>query len=186
MDRPIIMPRLFRRLVNNRFETVGGETGYADNHGSAPFLAGSIVVLTSALLNPVVTDGVLAAAWAPHASVSSSTPAPPADIRANRHYPITLQGMLFLISVIDASGNVGQAAGAPQMSEITIGSSYAMRRPTSGTYDKYQLLDVDDTTNTLFTVVDKPSKVDGVAQDANTYNPIVLVKIIDSKLQVLG
>lgn len=185
-DRAIIMPRLFQRLGNNRFETVGGATGFADNHGSAPFLAGSIVVLTSALLNPVVTDGVLAAAWAPHASVSSSTPTPPYDIRGNRHYPISLKDMLFLISVTDASGNVGQANGAPQLSEVTIGEHYAIRRPTSGTYSQYQMLDVDDTTNDLFTVVDKPSMVDGEAQTSATYNPIVLVKIKDGLLQTLG
>lgn len=186
-DRPIIFPRAWARRGNNRFETFGGQSGYTDNHASAPWIAGgTFVTLTSGLLNPVVTDGVLACGFCQEASAASAVANPPTTLHdPSIHFPWNLRDMLFLMSITDASGNVGQANSAPQLSAVTIGQSYAILRPTSGTYTKYQLLDSSDTTNTLVTVVDKPAMVDGVKQTSATYNGIVVVQFIASKLQNL-
>lgn len=185
-DRPIIRPRLLKRRGNNRFETFGGPTGIADNHGSAPWTSGgTIVALTSGLLNPVITDGVLACGWCSEASAATAAPNPPYQLTdPHYHFPWNLRDMLFYMSITNASAAVGQANSAPQLSAVTVGASYAIIRPTSGSYDTVQMLDSSDTTNTLVTVVEIPTIVDGVKQTSATYNGIVLVQIIPSKLNV--
>lgn len=188
-DRPIIYPRLLMRTGSNRFEEFGGEAGYSDNNATGGVThiwaaGGTLVVLTSGLLEPVVTDGVLAVGFCMEASATSAAVNPPTSRRnPNKHFPFNLRDVIFLMNITDASGNVGVANSAPQLSAVTIGQSYAILRPTSGTYTGYQMLDSSDTTNTLVTVVDKPVLVDGVANVAATYNGIVAVKIIPSKLQ---
>ena len=196
-DRPIIFPRLFERLGNARFETIGGITGYLDNNATggashtwaaAPNGAGgTIVTLTSGLLEPVVTDGVLACGLVAEASATSAAANPPTSLRnPNIHFPWSLRDMLLLMNISDASGNVGAANSAPQLSAVTIGQSYAIIRPTSGPNAGYQMLDVSDTTNTLVTVVDKPASVDGIPNVAATFNGLVLVRIIPSKVQAVA
>lgn len=185
-NRPIIFPRIVQRTGNNRFETLGGEAGFTDNHGSAPWIqGGTIVYLSSGLLNPVATDGVLACGYCFEASAASAASNPPTT-RHNPHihWPFNVRDVLFLVNITDASGHVTEADGAPQLSEVVIGERYAMNRPTSGTYDKVQMLDVDDTTNDFWEVVAKPTLIDGIANVAATYNGLVIAKIIPSLIQL--
>lgn len=185
-DRPIIFPRLVGRTGNNRFETLGGDAGFLDNHGSAPWIAGgTIVTITSGLLNPVVTDGVLACGYCIEASAATAAASPPATRHdPHIHWPFNVRDCLFLVNITDASGNIGAANSAPQLSAIAIGERYAMLRPTSGTYAKYQFLDSSDTTNDFWEVVAKPALVDGIANVAATYNGLVIAKIIPSLIQL--
>ena len=89
----------------------------------------------------------------------------------------------FAVSVTNGTGALGQANSAPKLGDITIGTSYGMYRYTSGTHLDKQCLDSSDTTNTIFTVVEKPTHIFGEDQDDNTYNPIVIVELIESKIQ---
>lgn len=183
-DRPIIMPRLYKREGQNRFETLGGQRGLPD--GSNDFLAKTLVVLTSGSLIAVATDGVLVLGQSPDESKSAATVNPPDRLYGDRHWPFNLIGALLLINISNDANAVGSANSAPQLSDVTVGSSYGLTRPTSGTYSGYQFLNVQETSNTLFTVVDKPPIVDGVANVAATYNGIVLVKVIPTKIQAIA
>lgn len=187
-DRPIIYPRLWARRGNNRFETFGGVAGILDNHGSAPWNAGGMLLtITSGLLNPLVTDTVLACGFCMEASAATAAANPPTTRHdPHIHWPISLADTLFLINVSDASGNVGATNSAAQLSAVTVGLKYACVRPTSGTYSGIQMLDSSDTTNTIFEVVDKPPLIDGIANVAATYNGLVVARIIPSKLQMVG
>ncbi len=188
MDAPIIMPRIFKRRVTNRQETLGGEIGYPD--GSNSFLAGTIVVLTGGNLIAVATDGVLACGICPDASKASATIDPPTQLFGDRHWPFNLHGLQFLMNIGTLSGTaavVGEANTAKQLSDVTIGETYAMARATTSTYAGYQFLDPTDTSNDLLTVIDKPTHIAGlVSQDADTYNALVLVEINADLIQSIG
>lgn len=181
-NRPIIYPRLLQRTGNNRFETLGGEAGFSDNHASAPWGAGGMItVIASGLLNPVVTNGVLATGYCFEASAASAAANPPTTRHnPSLHWPFSLRDVLLLMNLTDASGTVG--SGGPALSEAAIGGRYAMMRPTSGDYTGVQMVDVDDTSNDLFEVVAKPALVDGVANVAATVNGLVVVRIIPELL----
>lgn len=181
---PIIRPTLLRRRVTNRQEMIGGETGYPD--AANDFAAQSFVVLTSNALVAVASAGVVACGFVQDAAKSSSAINPPDAPFGDRHYPMSLVGQIFAISVVDATGNVGEANGAPQLSEVSLGTSYGILRPTSGDYSGYQFLNVDNTTNLFFQVVEKPTSWNGIAQDANTYNPIVFAQVIQTIIQQIG
>jgi hypothetical protein len=180
MDRQIILPTYVGRKGNNRAEAIGGESGYPD--GSNSFIANSFVVLTNGELVSVATDGVLACGLVLDESKSATTVDPPYEIFGDRHWPLALSGCIFAVSVTDDSENIGEANSAPQLSEIAIGSSYGIKKGADGTH----YLNVDETSTTLFTVLEKPESWNGVEQDADTYNPVVLVEVIPSKIQLVG
>lgn len=180
MDRQPIIPLVVGRRGGNRQEAIGGELGYPN--GSNVFIQNAFVVLTAGNLAALATGAVLAGGFAVSASVASTDIDPPYAFFGDRHWPIALRGTRFAITVTDASGNIGEAAGAPQLSEITVGSSYGVYKASDGSHQ----LNVDETSNTIFTVVEKPELFDGVEQDADTYNPVVIVEVIESKQQLLG
>lgn len=180
MDRAIITPRIVGKSDGTRLVKVGGENGYPD--GSNTFLAGNFLVLSSGDLAALATDAVLAGAFATDDSKSSTTIDPPYALIGDKHFPFKLNGVKFAISVTDDSENIGEANSAPQLSEISVGSSYGILKGAAGLH----YLNVDETSNTIFTVVEKPEQFDGVFQTAATYNPVVIVQVIASKIQTLG
>lgn len=184
MNRPIIRPRIVYRVGNNRQELIGGEMGISD--GASVFPVNTFVVLTAGILVAVASAGAAACGFCQDASKATTAIDPPTQFFGDKHFPINLKGMVFAISVTDATGHVGEADGAPQLSEVTIGEKYGLLRLTSGTYDGYQFLNVDDTTADFFEVVEKPTTFDGIGQLATAYNPIVFVRILDSAIQAVG
>lgn len=184
MDTPIRMPSLLERRDNLQITK-----GPVLNHASTTFPARSFVALSSGVLIPVPTDGVLLYGWAPSASHAyTGTPAglwpnitgltvadkPPDALYGPVHWPFDPSDCRFLMNITDASGNVGQTAGAPTLAEAIIGSSFAVHRTAAG----IQMLDVDDTTNTLFKVVGWYP-----GQASTDYNGLVIVEPIVSKIQ---
>lgn len=184
MDQRIIRPQMYMRAENNRQEMLSVQDGIAD--GANEFKANSFVVLTAGLVAAVVTGGVLTCGFVVDDSKAKAEIDPPYAPFGDKHFPFNLNEMIFLISVTNGTGAVGQAALAPKMSDIVLGAEYGLIRPVGGANDGIQMLNSADATTTLFKVVDKPREIPfGQRQDANTYNPIVAVKIIESKIQKL-
>lgn len=178
-DSPILMPFPTRQR-GNLMAMIGAANGYGD--GSNEFLAHSFVVLSSGNLIAVATDGVLASGLVLEANFDSTVVDPPYNRFGGKHWPLDLTGLQFYINITNADGDIGEANGAPQLSDVTIGASYGLLRVASGDYEGYHMLDVSDTTNTLFKVIDKPERVFNYGQTSATYNGFVLAEVIDSKI----
>ena len=185
MDKAIIMPRLWKRTSNNRQELLGGEMGYPD--GANSFLARSFVVLTAGVLAAVASEEVLCLGMSPDESKADATINPPTQFFGDRHFPYNPKDQIFLISVSSGAGTTfGEANAAPQRSDITLGDEYGLLRPATGPHAGKQFLASDDTTTTLFVVVELPDDIhDGVKQNDDTFNPVVAVRIIESKIQIV-
>lgn len=183
MDRRIIRPTIAYRIGQNRQELLGGELGYPN--AANVFPTNSFVVLTANALIAVATGGILACGFVQDASKAVTPVDPPSAPFGDKHFPINLRQMVFAISMTDGAGLIGEAAGAPILSEAAVGSKYGIRRLTSGVYSGYQFLDVDNVTNLLFEVVEKPLIWDGVAQTSATFNPVVLVRFVDGTIQAV-
>ncbi len=189
-QRPIIAPRILSRFSNNRQETIGGVDGYAEGATSWNDTGGkaipTLVVLTSQLLVPVATDGVLVCGLVTDKWQNQVTTIdPPYALRANKHFPFALQGMRFLMNVGLISANaLVVGASAQTATAALVGNSYGISRATSGTYAGIQTVDTAETSATLVTVVDVPTKVDG-EQNLGEYNGLVVVEIIPSKIQLV-
>lgn len=182
-DRAIIYPRLLKKRGNNRQEMLTAQTGYADGANSFP--AFSFVVYASSLIGAVATAGVSCCGYVLDADKASTAVNPPTQFFGDKHWPINPRGCQFLVNISNNANAVGQANSAPQLSAVSIGTSYGLTRPTSGTYSGYQFLNTQDTSTTLFTIVDIPASVDGVDNSSTVYNGLVLVELIESKIQVV-
>ncbi len=180
----MITPRIFSRAVTTRPEMIGGESGLHD--GSNVFNAHTFVVLTAGFLASVASAGTSACGLCLDESKDSDVVNPPTKFFGDRHFPVALSGQRFLVSVTDASGHVGEANGAPQMSALTIGSSYGLLKLSNGNH----ALNVDNTTNLFFKVVEKPTSLSvrgiGAVQTGTTYNPIVVVEVVAAAIQTVG
>ena len=146
-------------------------------NGATAFTARSFVKLASGVLTPFVSADTACFGQAPGPSHDSAD-LPPVSLHANMHWCFDPKDAIFIVNITDASGNVGQANGAPQLSEVVIGTSYNLLRPTTGTYTGYQMLNVDTTAAPFFKVV-------GIYpnQSLSDYNGLVLVKIVESIIQ---
>lgn len=177
MDQLQIVPDLYSRKGTNRPEMLGGENGIPD--ASNTFVAHVFVVLTTGALVAVASGAVVSCGFCLDESKTSSAVNPPTQMFGDRHFPVALENQRFAISVTDAAGHFGEANGAPQLSEVTIGEHYGILKLSDGSH----AMNVDNTTNDFFTVVEKPSMWNGIAQDANTYNPVVIVEIVPAVIQ---
>lgn len=180
MDMPYTVPKLYARRITNRPEQLGGSLGLV-NTGNT-FNAHTFVVATAGVLAAVASAGVLSCGLCLDASNLDTKPNPPSDILGGRHFPVALEGQRFAVSVTDASGHFGQANSAPQASAVTVGSSYGIIKLSNGNH----AMNVANTTQLFFTVVEIPPVWNGVAQDANTYNPVVIVEIVAADIQKIG
>jgi hypothetical protein len=179
MDMSMIVPQVYARKITNRPEMIGGERGLV-NTGNT-FNRHTFVVATAGVLAAVASAGVLSCGLCLDASTTVTVPTPPDNILGGRHFPVALEGQRFAVSVTDATGHVGEANGAPQLSEITLGESYGILKLSNGNH----ALNVDNTTNDFFTVVEIPTQWNGITQDADTYNPVVIVEIVPAAIQKL-
>lgn len=185
-DRLPIFPKVYSQGGNQRVETLQSQSGFADDTSSTyDYPTGGTFVFTNAgLLRPLATDGISVLGYVGDDWKGDETVKNPPYARfGNRHEVVNPRRTRFAVSVTNASGALGQANSAPRLADITLGSTYGCYRFSSGTHLDKQCLDQADTTNTIFKVVDKPTHIFGEDQDDNTYNPIVIVEIIDSKIQ---
>lgn len=193
-NRPLQAPRIWARSTNNRQETIGGLLGYpegATNWNVANVTAAlqstrgvpSFLVLTSGLLVPVATAGATMSGFIAgdpyHNQVTTIDP--PNALKGNRHFPFNLVGMRFLVSVSrdNAGGNASDV-----LANITLGGQYGLfRNSTAGATYGFQHVDLSNTTQKVFTVIDIPAKVDGDLNSTLT-NPLVIVEIIPTAITI--
>ena len=177
MDQRFTVPQIYARRITNRPEMIGGEMGIPD--GANTFNRHTFVVLTAGLLAAVASGAVSTCGFCLDESKATALVNPPTQFFGDRHFPLALQAQRFAISVTDATGHYGEANGAPQLSEITIGEMYGIIKLADGNH----ALNVDNTTNDFFVVVEKPSQWNGIAQTAATFNPVVIVEVIPAVVQ---
>jgi hypothetical protein len=167
MNTPIRMPFLERRRDNLHIQK-----GVQPN-GATAFPAHSFVKLAAGILVPCVTADVVAYGWCPDAS-HAATDVPPTALFGQNHWPFALNDCQFVMNITDSSGNIGQAAGAPQLSAAVVGTAYGLYRNANG----YQMLDVANTTNLFAKVVQLYPN-----QALTDYNGLVIVEILPAVLQ---
>lgn len=177
MDQQIITPKLFAHRVTNRPEMLGGEMGIHD--GSNTFTAHSFVTLSSGNLASVATGATSSCGLCLDASYTADIINPPYQFAGDRHWPVALPAQRFAVNITDGSGHVGQVNGAPQTSAVSVGTQYGVYKLSGGQH----CLNSADTTNLFFRLVEIPSQWQGTAQDANTYNPVVIVEVVSAAIQ---
>lgn len=173
----MIVPTIYAKKVNNRPEQVGGEVGLP-NTGNT-FNAYTFVVLTAGVLAALATGATLSCGLVLDASNLNTVKNPPTDFFGGKHYPLALEGQRFAVSVTDSSGHIGQANSAPQASSLTLGSKYGIIKLSNGNH----ALNISDTSNLFFQVVEIPSRWNSINQDTTTYNPVVIVEIVSTTIQ---
>lgn len=180
MDMPATVPVLYARKTTNRPEMVGGEFGLP-NGGSNTFNRHVFGVLTSGFIAAVATGATLTCGLILDASQPTNANNPPTTFHGWNHFPVALNGQRFAVSVTDGSGHFGQANSAPQTSSVSIGTKYGIIKLSNGNH----ALNQADTTNLFFQIVEIPSEWNGVKQDANTYNPVVIVEVVSTAVQLV-
>jgi hypothetical protein len=175
-----ILPKIYQRKSNFKIETHASQSGFSDDTSSTyDYPEGGTFVYkhSDGKLRPVATDGVAVFGYTGSGWLGASEiPEGPYNVRGNVKDVINPTNMRFAVTVTDGSATVG--ASGPKLSAVTIGTSYECIRPTSGDYLDYQMLDSSASTNAFFKVVEKPEIYNGVKQDANTTNPVVIVELV--------
>jgi hypothetical protein len=167
MDTPIRMPFLERRRDNLHIQKS------VQPNGATAFPANSFVKLSAGVLVPCVTDDVVCYGWS-HDKSHASTDQPPEALYGQNHWPFDPDGCLFVMNITDASGHIGQAAGAPQLSAAVVGTAYELYRDANGV----QMLDVSATTNKFAKVVALYPN-----QALTDYNGLVIVELYPGVIQ---
>lgn len=180
----------------------GGENGVSE--GANTLYAKSFVAIVSGVLRSTVAVASGAAendssdvvyGYLNDASTTGSVVDPPYDMYMNAsgqklHWPVSAAGLRFAIWVTDATFHIGEADGAPALSEVSLGGEYELivggtSTPASGAYAGRYALNVDGTTDKMVRVVDIPRMWKGVDQSvvASTFNGIVIVEVLPAVLQ---
>lgn len=146
-------------------------------NGATAFFARSFVKLASGVLTPCVSADTLCYGQSPDES-HASTDLPPVALHGAMHWVFDPKDAEFIVNICDATGNVGEANGAPQLSEVVVGTSYNLFRPTSGLYTGYQMLNVDLTAAPFFKVIAIYPN-----QALTDFNGLVLVKLVEAVIQ---
>lgn len=215
MDISPFKPKIWQQTLNQNLQTLmGGEQGYPA--GANVIWPQGFVTLTSGLLASSLVVGaapVLSGAGTilmgyiqdrPKANFTDQVYNPPytdyikAVSGTNRRtfYPIDIRGMRFLVYLTDASFHIGQADGAPTLSEVVLGGSYGMivggtltpAIPSAGAQQGVFALNVDETdaADVVFKVVDIPKIVfnsqNQLASPTTTFNGAVVVEILPGKI----
>lgn len=171
MDTPIRMPFMERRLDNLHLQK-----GPQPN-GATAFLRRSFVKLAAGVLTPCVTDDTLCYGQSPDESHNAGD-LPPIALYGNMHWAFDPKDAEFIVNITNTAGNVGQVAGAPQLSAVTVGTSYNIARPVAGLYTGYQMLNVSLSTFPFFKVIAIYPN-----QSLTDYNGLVLVKLVEAVIQ---
>lgn len=168
MDTPIRMPFFERRRDNLHIQKS------VQPNGGTAFPANSFVKLAAGILVPCVTDDVVCYGWS-HDKSHAATELPPDALFGVNHWPFAVEDAYFVINITNASGHIGQAAGAPQLSAAVVGTAYELYRDaTTG----MQMLDVSATTNKFAKVVALYPN-----QALTDYNGLVLIELLPAVIQ---
>lgn len=173
---PVAQPKLVKQDGN-----MNTQRPKFDEAASQVWLPSTLVTLTSGALVRVATAGVLLYGLSPDGS-HAATDKPPVAFNAQTHWPFNLNDNAILEISITTGGTVGSTATGAVPSAMTLGASYGLYTETAGGANLapigQQMLNISDTTNTLFTYVGLPDTT--LATDINAR---VLVTPIKSKLQ---
>lgn len=167
MDTPIRMPFLERRRDNLQIQKA------VQPNGATAFPANSFVKLAAGILVPCVTGDVVCYGWS-HDASHAATDVPPTALFGQNHWPFNLEGCLFVMNITGATGQIGQANSAPQLSAAVVGTSYELYRDANG----FQMLNVAATTNKFAKVTALYSN-----QALTDYNGLVIVEILPAVFQ---
>lgn len=167
MDTPIRMPFFERRRDNLHIQKA------VQPNGGTAFPANSFVKLAAGILVPCVTDDVVCYGWS-HDSSHATTDTPPTALFGVNHWPFAIEDAFFVMNISNAAANIGQAAGAPQLSAAVVGTAYELVRDANG----FQMLDVSATTNKFAKVVALYPN-----QALTDYNGLVLVELLPAVYQ---
>lgn len=161
----------------------------------ATWLAGSFVVRTgsapSEVLEAVLSNALLIYGVSPDAAFSAGatipTPMPPVSLFGFNHYCFDPRDRIYSINIANnsaAGATIGLNTGVSYLGDgtngvaLAAGQQYGIVRPTSGTYNNVQFLDVTNTTNKVFEIVGvDPRNIPGCASTR------VLVKVIPIVIQ---
>lgn len=171
MDTTIRMPFLERRKDNLHLQKP------VQPNGATQWPARSFVKLAAGVLTPVVTDDQVCYGWCPEPSFLT-TDKPPTTLYGVNHWPHDPSGpSQFIVNITNSSGQVGQAAGAPQLSSAAIGASYGLYRDAT---TKFQFVNISQTTagNVFFKVI---AYYPG--QSLTDYNGLVICEIVAAAMQ---
>lgn len=147
--------------------------------GSNSFLMDALVYIASGVLAAVPTDGVLVYGQTMDAS-HAPTDQVPAAMFGEQHYPIDIRDCILVVAVTNDAGTFSDSGPTWTGASMAVGNKYGILTPTSGANAGMQFLTVDETTAVMFEVVGlHPSCT------VTTPNPRVLVKIPDTKIQLL-
>lgn len=167
MDTAIRMPFLERRRDNLHIQKP------VQPNGATTFRAGSFVKLAAGILVPCVTADVICYGWCRDES-HAETELPPQALFGQNHWPFDPNSAYFVMNITNAAGDIGQAAGAPQLSAAVVGTAYGIVRDADG----YQMLNVEDTTTLFGKVVALYPN-----QALTDYNGLVLVEVLKDVVQ---
>lgn len=180
MDLPVINPAAFQTVHGNRPEQLGGTSGISN--GGNTFNAFNFVVLSSGILAAIATGATLCCGQVLDASNTTTIPTPPYQMFGPNHYPLSLFGSRFAISITNNAGAIGQANSAPTLSNVAVGTTYGVKL-VSGIH----MLNIQDTTNLLMQVVQIPDQWNSVvyADSGTIYNPVVIVQFVPATIQAV-
>lgn len=211
MDIPIIRPRIISLARNSNLQVLlGGENGisegtnvlydnafvYVDSNGK---LASSITVGAG----PVASGaGTLFLGFVKESRSGQTGINPPYNMRgaveSGTFQPAyndihDIRGMRFAMNITGATFQIGEANAAPTLAHANciIGKEVALivggtATPTpAGNYAGVYAIDITDTTNPDVKIVDIPKRFQTHDQSvlASTYNGIVIVEFLSSKIQ---
>lgn len=175
MNTPIRRPFLERRSQNLQEQ----KTGFSS--GTNVFPANSLVYLTGGqLLAACATAAVACYGWSHGPNVVPGTPPPQALQQLVYPFDLSGQSLLVMSTTNNAgdSANDGTAATAPALSTVVVGQTYGILNPTTGPNKGIQMVNLQDTTNGLLTVVALYPN-----QNTGDLNGLVLVKVTATALQ---
>ena len=159
--------------MERRLDNLHITKGPMPNHATTTFRARSFVYLSSGVLVPCATAATACYGQSPDESHSADD-TPPDALFGIYHWVFNPADAQFIVNITDASGHIGQADGAPQLSEVVVGTSYNLYTDTDG----YQMLNVDTTAAPFFKVLSVYPN-----QASTDYNGLVLVEIVKSIIQ---
>jgi hypothetical protein len=146
------------------------------------------------VLEPCLTAAVLCYGLCPDASKGTTSPPvmlqPPQALFGLNHFPFDVRDRFLEINASNASAsgaNIGLTTGVTWNGggtsgvALAPGQQYGLIRLTSGIYAGYQMLDVTNTTQKFFEIVDLSQRGGGQSKDDN--NPRLIVKVIPTLIQ---
>lgn len=140
-----------------------------ENGTSQTWLQGAFVYTSgtgaSTVLNGLATAGTVIYGQSPDNAIGTGSTVVPNRLFGSNHFCFDVLGRVFEINiasatagqaVIGTTNGVTWAGGGTNGVALAPGQQYGVLVPTTGTYNNYQFLDVNNTTQKLFEIVALP------------------------------